>query len=467
MKKLLKLVVLLLMIFNLSYTFAWTIDHFKVEFNEKSTWIWEALDLTITAIDKNDKIVTDYTGNVFGFSETDDSINLPEELSNDDWYSFKLSDQWVKKFENAVKFNTTWEQTISLYDANDYENVTWKWEINIVKSEASKKSVEIKILTPELNTTLPESKVQVSWATAKNHQVKITLNSKQEFTTTSNTDWIFEKEIEWLSTWKNVLKAFTLDADENIIWESSEVIINIDDNKPKFKKIILSPLSESGSIEENTNIEVKVFANKNLKSVKLLFNDWVISLSETEDWIYTWWFKTPGEEKTFAIDVVLSDDLWHITTEKEAIKINVFLVETNSASEKTSTWTIKEIKEKTPNLKIKWLKVVKLKNKSVLTWNKLKDAKSYDIFKKNEQTGDFEFLKNVEQAKFEIEITWEKIKHQYFAIKAKTKTASWELLIWDLSEATKIQTWPTEIILMILLSLILWFGFMLARRRKA
>lgn len=466
MKKLLKSLVLLLMLFNLSFAFAWTIDHFKVEFSEKSTWIWEALDLTITAVDKNDDVVKDYTWNVFGFSETDDSIELPEELSNDDWYSFKLSDEWVKKFENWVKFKTHWEQSISVYDANDYENVTGKWEITIVEGETSNKTVEIEILTPETNTTLPNNKLKVSGATKKNHQVKIKLNNKEEFTTTSNSDWIFEKEIEWLLTWKNVLQAFTLDADENIIWESKEVIINIDDNKPKFKKIILSPLSESWSIEENTNIEVKVFSNKKLKSVKLLFNDWVISLSETEDWIYTGNFKAPNEKKSFPIDVVMSDNLGHTTTEKEAITINVFLVETNSASE-TNTWTTEEIKEEELNLKINWLKVVKLKNKSVLTWDKVRTAESYDVFKKNEETWDFEFLKNVNIPKFELDITWDKIKYQYFAVKAKTKTASWELITWDLSEATKIQTWATEIILMLLLSLILWFGFMLIKRKNA
>lgn len=470
MKKLLKITLSLLMVFNLSVVSAWTIDYFKVDFNKDSSWVWEALDLTITALDKNDEVVTDYTGNVFGFSETDDEVELPEELSHDEWYSFKLSDQWVKKFENWIKFNNTWEQSISLYDADDYENVTWKWEINIIKSDNKEKKVKIEIITPESNTTLPENKLKVSGSTTKNHQVRITLNNKEDFITTSNTDWIFEKEVEWLNTWQNLIKAFTIDADENIIWESNEVIINIDDSKPKFKKIILSPLSESGSVEENTNIEVKVFANVWLKSVKLLFNDWVIELSETEKWVYTWWFKTPWEEKVFPIDVIMTDELWHTTTEKKAIEIDVFLVETNSAEEKIVTWIeIEEVdvEEDAPNLKIEWLKLVKLKSKSILSWKKLEDAKSYDVFKKNESSWDFEFLKNVVDPKFEIEITWEDIKYQYFAVKAKTETSSWEVITWSLSEATKIQTWPTEIVLILLLSLVLWFFFMIVRRKRS
>jgi hypothetical protein len=466
MRKILKSLVLLLTLFNISFAFAWTVDHFKVEFTEKSSWIWEALDLTITALDKNDDVVKDHTWSVFGFSQTDDYIELPAELAHNDWYAFKLSDEWVKKFENWVKFKTTWEQSIKIYDSNDYNEITGEWEITIIQSDTTKKTVEIEILTPESNTTLPNNKLKLSGATERNHQVRIKLNNKEEFTTTSNTDWIFEKDIDSLLTWKNILQAFTLDSDENIIWESKEVIINIDDNKPKFKKIVLSPLSESWSIEENTNIEVKVFASKNLRSVKLLFNDWVVNLSETEKWIYTWGFKTPSEEKTFYIDVILLDSLWHTVTEKKATKINVFLVETNSASE-TDPLPIKNVKENEPDLKIEWLKLIKLKNKSILTWNKVNDAEDYDVFKKNDKTWNFEFLKNVTKTKFEIDITWDKIKYQYFAVKAKTKTASWEVITWDLSEATKIQTWPTEIILMLLLSLILGFVFIVVKRKNA
>ena len=161
--------------------------------------------------------------------------------------------------------------------------------------------VEIEILTPDSNTTLPSENIKVSWATKKNHQVKIKLNDKEEFITTSNSDWIFEKEIIWLNTWENTLKAYVLDSDEKIIWESKEVVIKIDNNQPSFKKITLSPVSEDWKVEEWVNIDAKVFANTWLKTVKLLFNDQVISLSETEDGIYTWWFKTPNKYQKFPI----------------------------------------------------------------------------------------------------------------------------------------------------------------------
>ena len=472
MKRMLKTLFFLLFTLNISFVFAWTIDHFVVEFPEDSALSLESIDLTIKAVDKNNDVVTDYTWNIIGISQTDDLIELPEDLANDNWYSFKLSDQWIKKFENWITFSSAWEHSLSIYDINDYENLIGKWEITIIESSGKNTEIEIEILTPETNTTLPSNDIKISWATKKNHQVRIELNNSETFTTTSNTDWIFEKEIKWLQDWENIFKAYILDSSENIIWESKEVIIKIDSNIPTFKKIILSPLSDSWSVEEWTNIDVKVFANKWLKTVKLLFNDWVVPLSETEDWIYTWNFKAPNEEKEFLIDVVLADYLWHIVTKKDVTSIKVTLVlsspeiEPVKPVEITCSWS----NIKTEELKIDWLKLVKLKNKSILTWDKVDIAESYDIYKKNENS-EFDFIKNVKIPKFEIEITWEQIKHQYFAVKAKAEwcnegSSDMVTIDWDLSEATKIQTWPTEILLMLLLSLILGFGFVLIKRKE-
>jgi len=468
MKKMLKSIFFLILTLNLSFAFAWTIDHFQVEFSKDTAMQFEALDITIKAVDKNWEIVKNYTWNVLAISETDDNVELPEDLASDNWYTFQLSDQWVKKFENWVKFSNIWEQSISVYDSEDYQNLIWKWEITIIEASTTQTDIEIEILTPETNTTISENKLQISGATKKNHQINIEINGSKIIPTTSNSDWIFQKEVDNLNTWENTFKAYVLDADQNIIWESKIITIKVDDNKPVFKKIILSPLSESWSIEEDTNIDVKVFANKWLKTVKLLFNDWVISLSETEDWVYTWTFKSPIWEKEYSIDVVLADNLWHIVTEKEVTKINVFAIEKQAPSEPKLEAQIvcSGSNIKASELKITWLKLIKLKNKSILTWNKNEKAESYDIFKKN-ASWSLDFIKNVEIPKFEIEITWKQVKYNYFAVKAKAEWCSKdEIVVWDLSEATKIQTWPAEIILMLILSLILWFWFMLLKRRK-
>jgi len=197
MKKILKVLVFLLSILNISFAFAGTIDHFIVEFPKDKAMQYEALDLTIKAVDENWDIVKDYTWNVIWISETDDNVELPADLASDNWYTFKLSDGWVKKFENWVKFSTTWLQTLSVYDSEDFQNLIWKWEITIIESQAPEKNIEIEIVSPETNTTIAKDSIKISWATKKNHQVRIEVNSNKNFNTTSNSDWIFEKEIDW------------------------------------------------------------------------------------------------------------------------------------------------------------------------------------------------------------------------------------------------------------------------------
>lgn len=466
MKRFFKMLFFLLISSNMSFALAWTIDHFQVEFTKNTAILWESVDVIIKAVDKNNEVVTDYTWNILWMSQSDDWAELPNDLSSDSWYSFKLSDQWVKKYENWVTFSTEWEHTLSVYDTNDYENLTGMWEITILKWNWPDKEIEIEILTPVTNTTLPSSNIKVSWATKKNHQVRIELNNDDEFTTISNSDWIFEKEISWFETWTNVIIAYVLDSDEKIAWESTEIIINIDDNKPLFKKIVLSPIPESWDVEGWTNIDTKVFATKWLKSVKLLFNDWVIILSETEDGIYTWSIKAPNKEEKYFMDVILIDDLWHNITEKDAASINVFEVLAPPVEPKVDLPVECLIDSKW--LGISWIKLVELKNKSVLTWTKVDEAESYDIYYKENTDSELAFIKNVTDPIFEIEIIWEEIKYQYFSIQAKRKWCKeWEIVLWNMSEATKIKTWPTEILLMLLLSLILWFGFVLIKRKKA
>ncbi|MDR2640579.1 MAG: hypothetical protein LBC61_04640 [Candidatus Peribacteria bacterium] len=60
-----------------------------------------------------------------------------------------------------------------------------------------------------------------------------------------------------------------------------------------------------------------------------------------------------------------------------------------------------------------------MKSKSILTWDKLEDAKSYNVYKKAEN-GNLEFITNVTEPIFEVlvDMTKEEIIYEYFAIKA-------------------------------------------------
>jgi len=454
---------------NISYAFAWVVDHFDVTFNKDEANIWEALDLTIKAVDENWEVVKDYLGSIIGFSETDDEVELPSSLSSDEWYTFKASDEWVVKFENWVIFHKAWEQELGIYDTDSTENIIWLWKIKINDVEEAQ-NLDIEILSPEEWITIWDNKIKVSWKTEKNHQVLIVINEDKEFNTISNTQWVFEKEVTDLQNWENSIQAYVLDSDWKKIWTSNKVIIKVDNTAPKFKKITLAPLTASWEVDEWKNIIVNLYATPNLKDVSLIVNDQLIKLEETEEWVYTGNFKAPNGWKTYQIDAILKDNLGHTTTEKDIAEIKVNKIELAAAKPEpiieTKTWNICD----NLDLKIKGLKLVELKNKSILTWDKVKDADGYKIYKK-EKDWNFVEIADIKKEAYEIPITWDKIKYEYFAVKAykncKSENWTWSTIkTWNLSEATKIKTWP-ELIILLLISLLLWAWFVYFRNRQA
>ncbi len=81
---------------SFSSVFAWWIDHFEVRLEPKDAKVWEALDLTIEAVDKNNAIVSDYNWIILIFSESDPEAELPSVLE-ENTYTFSDSDQWKIK----------------------------------------------------------------------------------------------------------------------------------------------------------------------------------------------------------------------------------------------------------------------------------------------------------------------------------------------------------------------------------
>ncbi len=471
---LLKIILSLALFFNISFAFAWVVDHFDVSFNKSEAQVWEALDLTIKAVDENWEVVKDYLWTIIWFSDTDENVELPEALTSDSWYTFTAANEWVMKFENGVIFHTPWEQKLWIYDTDTNENIIWEAKI-LIKKQEKQENVDIQILSPEDWLTIWENHIKVSWKTVKNHKVRIKLNDKTSFDTISNNDWIFEKEISPLDTWDNTIQAFTLDAEEKVIWTSKKITIKVDDNKPKFKKITLAPLNDKWEVEEQKKVIVNLYATPKLKNVSIIVNDQVIKLEETDDWVYSWNFIAP-KPGTYKITAILKDDLGHSETFKDIATFTTTKKIVLNSAPTTNTWNTQKVevntwkidKCKNLNLNVSGLKVVELKNKSVLTWNKVKDADYYKVFKQ-----DWDKLVEVAKTKkeiFEINLTWKKVKYDYFQVQAFKECPevewSWTYIKnWDLSEATKVKTGP-ELILLLILSIILWAWFMFFRNKQ-
>jgi hypothetical protein len=109
--------------------------------------------------------------------------------------------------------------------------------------------------------------------------------------------------------------------------------------------------------------------------------------------------------------------------------------------------------------------LVELKSKSILTWDKIEGADSYNVYKKLENW-ELELIQNVKESTFEVAITWDKVKYDYFAVKALAKNNCWKVYEWLLSDATKVKTGPELLILMLLSLFVWWFVYVVKRKNS-
>ncbi len=444
-----------------SWVFAAWVDHFEVKFTPNSAKVWEALDLEIEAVDKSNAPVTGYKWTILIFSESDPEAELPSSLE-ENTYTFTAADQWKIKFENAVIFKSPGTQDINIYDLND-DTILWVAEAEITE-DANAKWIEITIASPENGLTIGKNSITVSWLTQKNHQIKIIVNGKDELTTTSNDTWIYEKTIDKLADWENKFKAQVLDASGKVAGESKEVKIKVEQSNLNIKSVKANP----DKVDQEASYEVEVISNPKLQEVSVIINDVVTKLKETKPWVYTAKLVAPKESWTFKIDAKVKDELWHEKTELWAASITVNETELTAATEikdekpvVVAAATCDENKE----YKVSWLKLVELKTKSILTWDKLEWVESYNVYKKLENW-EFELIQNVLEPKFEVEITGDEIKYDYFAVKAVAKNDCDEKYESSLSDATKVKTGP-ELIILLVLSLLIGWGYVVYNKRRA
>lgn len=459
--------------FSFSSAYA-AVDHFKVTLEPTSAKVWEAIDITIEALDKSEETVTDYVGTIIVFSETDKEADFPTEGTaglQENTYEFKSADQGKIKFENAVKFKNQGKQSVQVYDLND-ETILGVAEVNI-SAWATSSAEEISILSPETGLTIASNKVTVSGTTKKNHRVLIQVNGSEEVSTTSNSEWIFEQEITNLQDGEVTFKAMVLDADNVKVGESSIVNIKISSSKPKLQSIRVTP---TGDVEAESEISIEVITNKGLESVKAIIDDVVTTLQEGKDGVYLGKTRAPKTEGTYKVDVSLKNDLGSESKELNVATLTVIPALNAPLPEdevKTSSGVTLAAPGRDP-LKITGLKLTELKTKSVLTWDKVANAMGYNIYKKTED-GKLELIQTVKDPSFTVNITGKEITHDYFYVRAYAKTNTGttlsgstdeEVYEWDISEATKIQTGPEKYILLALIALIATGFFFMFKRRK-
>ena len=468
MKWYIQTLIILLSVFFYSSAFAaGDLDHFEVVLWKEEAKVWEALDITITATDKNSEIIEDYTGDILVFSESDTEAEFPNDLAENS-YSFTTANEGSVKFENAVKFNNSWVQDIYVYDLND-ENILWVAEITITE-DVKVVDEEITILSPENGVTVWKNNITVSGRTQKNHQVRIIINETTDVFTTSNGEGIFEKDVSDLVDGANVFQAYVLNADSEKIGESEKVTVKINSKAPEFKSIKVNP---TGNVESGSEISIEVISSAWLNSVETIINDVITKLEEGTDGIYRATTNAPKEAWEYGVDIVLKDEFAHETREREAETLIVTAAPVLNSGTPPKAPVVEEIPTEEPvatpkvlDLNITDIQVTELKTRSVVTWKEVPDARSYNVYKKIADNK-IELIGNVQKPRFEIDIVGGEIKYEEFAIKALGQTTSGQVVQWDLSEMTKVKTGPEMYIFLFLVAMLLSSGIFFMRRTQA
>lgn len=456
-----------------SFSFAATMpDSFKIEVNPTKVNLGEAVDVTISAVDKNGAVIKDYAGEVLIFSQTDPKAEFPGTLS-ENTYKFKASDAGKVKFENAVKFSKAGNQDVNVYDISN-EDIFGFAEVVVgeggTKASSGTTTSEVKITSPESGVTLPTKSVKVSGMAQKNYKVDIYVNNKKETQVISNSDGLFQAELKNVQDGQNTVKAKVIDANDKVIWESTDTIFTIESQGAKIQSVKLTP---EGEIDTESKISIEVQTQKDLPSVSVMLNDVVENLTQKTPGVYVGSLTAPKEAGDYKLDVIVKNDIWVESKEAGIKTITVKKVELTAAPvvEATATGNAapEPVKVDCDNFKsqleIKNTKLVKLKTKSILTWDKVEKASSYNIYKKDPKTQEIILVTNSTENKFEVNITGDKVTYEDFVVKAVFKDDVCNIE-GNPTTITKVQTGPTEVAL-VLITFLLSTGYFIYRRKQA
>jgi hypothetical protein len=461
-------------------TFA-KVASFKVIVTPAETQVWKAVDVTIKAMDENGNVDKNYNWTIILLeweNTTEWEVEYPWFAdSTYPSYTFTSADEWVKKFENAIKFLKSWNKAIAVAAEEGIDDEWPTWESSVkVWWWTSVAKWDISLTSPTNDETLSKNTVKVTGQTKKNHKVRIKLNDNKVFNTIADSSWFFEYEINNVPDTTNIIQAFVLDWDENEMWASNEVSFTVVTTLPALSSFTIDP-EENIKALQNINVEVRTEPDMD---VNITINDAVYNLEEDMEWKYIWTFPAPDENWDFPIDLEISDDLWNKNSQNAIKTITIKKDWTPpkkdeiKPEEKTSTWTIKEAEE-TPavvqtwaceDIKISWLKLTTLKTKSVLSWDKVNGAIGYKVYKKEKEK--FNLIENIDTNRYTVFIKEAKeITYADFAVKAICKKDWQEIESKEYSEITKIQTGPREMILFMLFAMLISGLYFIFSRKKS
>jgi hypothetical protein len=531
-----------------SPTTAGKIHHFTI-IAPPSAKVWEAIDITVEARDKDDKVIQTYRGSLFFQSETDFWATIPAQGKA---VQFKESDNWVLKISKGVIFKRVGNQELTVTSAME-DDVGGSIKIRVEDSGTTAPvtvTESISITVPEKWSTVTSDSIAMSGKTKKNSKILIKLNGKELGNTQTNEDGIFIYKLSGIDQQSNILTASVIDG-SNAVIGTIDSQFNYGVKAPTYYNISISPSKE---VDGGTGITLTVDAEPGLSEVTLMIDGVLLTTKEQSPGKYTLQTLSPLKAGTYPVQVTLKNILAQTTTKPDAATLTVkekpvfiapqapkaifkdvklmsewsrvnmnFFVENiskdvvafkiaygesaNSLSSEVTTfplekikrpdgsynWYIDKLEPKNYSFKIFWVlsggllapdfssealsatvgkwscsignistvKVMTSADKTVLSWDALSGALSYNVYRLS-ASKDYELVENVKANSYTLYLSSGSLVYQDFAVKAlcddKTESSV-------PATASRVQTGPWFIAILVAISAIL--GIFFIRRRQA
>lgn len=293
------------------------IHHFTI-IAPPSAKVGEAIDITVEARDKDDKVLPTYRGSLFFQSETDFGATIPAQGKA---VQFKESDNWVLKISKGVIFKRVGNQELTVTAAME-DDVGGSIKIRVEDggtTTTTPVAEAISIMVPEKWSTVTSDTITISGKTKKNSKVIIKLNSKELGNTQTNEDGIFTYKLTGIDQQSNILTASVMDG-SNMMIGTIDSQFNYGVKAPTYYNLSIAPNKE---VDGGTGVIFTVDAEPALSVVTLMLDGALLTTKEQSPGKYTISTVAPVKPGVYPVQVTLKNILAQTTTKSDAAILTV------------------------------------------------------------------------------------------------------------------------------------------------
>ncbi len=368
-----------------------------------------------------------------------------ESQTSEDW-SFAYDMEWLVPGDNAINVQVLdWTDKVIAESDKIFVKLESSWPIfkNVIIKEWNEaqawSQINIQVMAEE-------------WLT----EASVSINGIQEILKESATAWVYE--------WKITLPDQSWDYNVDVTLKNSlgKVTTKTSAITIKTGKNIFENVKSQVSDKKVTfTFTADQYQDQNkIVKFKIKYGTWIDLLTNESITFEKEKIKSPS-------DGTYSWYIWGLDMAKYYFQIYPL-----DKDQKEITWVKSDIIEADLSLSSAWkcmisnianVKVIKKWDVTELSWDSIPDASSYNVYKKD-SNGNLNLIENVTINKYTINISWDKISYDEFAIKWVCGDKESESV--DYSNVVKVQTWPAQIAILIFISLIFAMLYFFIRRKK-